>query len=52
MIDDTGFALLAVLGDEAMRDRGYPSSLLLFRLELVGAKETGDSNGAFRNVWR
>lgn len=54
MIYDTGFALLALLGDEAMPDGGYPSSLLLFWLELVGAKDAGDSNGAFQNIrrWR
>lgn len=54
VIYDPGFALLALLGDEAVPDRGYPSSLLLFWLELVGAKDAGDSNGAFRNIrrWR
>lgn len=42
------------MGEEAMPDRGYPLSLLLFWLELVGAKDAGDTDGAFWNIrsWR
>lgn len=54
VIYDIGFALFALLGNEAMPDRGYPSSLLLVWLELVDTKDGRDSNDAFQNIrrWR